>query len=213
MPTPCPCGSGKTLADCCGPFLDGTSAPATAEALMRSRYTAFTQSAVDYLRTTWHSSAQPPALDHAHAEPTMAAHNVVTARPHHLFHARAGMREARAFQHRLADLKALPLERDQVDAGHQQVATQGCRRHLLGTDKRGDHRQMFGLQQGDAAVAGAPAVVIAFESCARQCLRDMDADQRSADRIGSQADSDARARHADHPDPARATACSDQAGL
>ncbi|MBK5938172.1 hypothetical protein CCR96_02550 [Halochromatium roseum] len=40
---PCPCGSGHTLADCCEPFLAGTTMPATAEALMRSRYTAFTQ--------------------------------------------------------------------------------------------------------------------------------------------------------------------------
>ena len=50
MPT-CACGSGRELDQCCGPFLAGTAAP-TAEALMRSRYTAFTTRDTDYLRTT-----------------------------------------------------------------------------------------------------------------------------------------------------------------
>jgi SEC-C motif-containing protein len=36
----CPCGSGLELAACCGPLLDGAPAP-TAEALMRSRYSAY----------------------------------------------------------------------------------------------------------------------------------------------------------------------------
>ncbi|MBK1629975.1 hypothetical protein CKO31_04300 [Thiohalocapsa halophila] len=36
---PCPCGSERCYADCCGPILAGGPAP-TAEALMRSRYTA-----------------------------------------------------------------------------------------------------------------------------------------------------------------------------
>jgi SEC-C motif-containing protein len=36
----CPCGSGKSHADCCGPILAGAPAP-TAESLMRSRYAAY----------------------------------------------------------------------------------------------------------------------------------------------------------------------------
>jgi SEC-C motif-containing protein len=36
----CPCGSGKTFAECCGPVLAGAPA-ATPEALMRSRYSAY----------------------------------------------------------------------------------------------------------------------------------------------------------------------------
>jgi uncharacterized protein YchJ len=36
----CPCGQGLPYAQCCGPAHDGAP-PATAEALMRSRYTAF----------------------------------------------------------------------------------------------------------------------------------------------------------------------------
>ncbi|QDF96729.1 hypothetical protein CJ010_09410 [Azoarcus sp. DD4] len=62
-PTDCPCGSGRTLATCCGPALHGSTPPATAEALMRSRYTAFTLSLGDYLLATWHASTRPATLD------------------------------------------------------------------------------------------------------------------------------------------------------
>jgi SEC-C motif domain protein len=44
----CPCGSGLALAECCGPLLAGTEAR-TAEALMRSRYTAYALGDVDYI--------------------------------------------------------------------------------------------------------------------------------------------------------------------
>lgn len=50
-PSECPCRSGKTLADCCGPYLAGLPAP-TAEALMRSRYSAYAVGNIDYLRET-----------------------------------------------------------------------------------------------------------------------------------------------------------------
>lgn len=49
---PCPCASGKSLADCCGPYLSGASLPPTAEALMRSRYSAFATGAIDYLEAS-----------------------------------------------------------------------------------------------------------------------------------------------------------------
>ncbi|HUT76233.1 MAG TPA: SEC-C metal-binding domain-containing protein, partial [Polyangia bacterium] len=39
--TPCPCGSSRDFADCCGPLLGGEGPAETAEALLRSRYTAF----------------------------------------------------------------------------------------------------------------------------------------------------------------------------
>ena len=49
----CPCGSGKTYADCCGAYIDGRARPPTAEALMRSRYSAYVMKEIDYLvRTT-----------------------------------------------------------------------------------------------------------------------------------------------------------------
>ena len=63
MPTPstCPCG-GPSLATCCGPYLNGEAVPPTAEALMRSRYTAYTKRNEAYLRVTWHPSTLPDGL-------------------------------------------------------------------------------------------------------------------------------------------------------
>ncbi len=62
---PCPCGSGRTLADCCGRWHAGAQhlqAP-TAEALMRSRYSAFVLDRRDYLLATWHPSTRPAELE------------------------------------------------------------------------------------------------------------------------------------------------------
>lgn len=47
----CPCGSMKTISECCGPIIEGAPAP-TAEALMRSRYTAFVQKKLDHIERT-----------------------------------------------------------------------------------------------------------------------------------------------------------------
>lgn len=58
----CPCGSGLDYPLCCGPLHDGVPA-ATAEALMRSRYSAFVKRDAGYLLATWHPSRRPPALD------------------------------------------------------------------------------------------------------------------------------------------------------
>jgi len=53
--TVCPCRAGdaetRAYAECCQPYLEGKPAP-TAEALMRSRYTAYAKSAIDYLHDT-----------------------------------------------------------------------------------------------------------------------------------------------------------------
>lgn len=57
----CPCLSGLPIDECCGRFLSGASAP-TAEALMRSRYTAFATGDADYLLATWHPSTRPSSL-------------------------------------------------------------------------------------------------------------------------------------------------------
>jgi SEC-C motif-containing protein len=48
----CPCGSGRTLAECCGPILSGESPARTAEALMRSRYTAYATGNIDHILAT-----------------------------------------------------------------------------------------------------------------------------------------------------------------
>lgn len=50
----CPCGSGKTYPKCCKPYIDGTQVVPTAEALMRSRYTAYEKCKVDYIVDTHH---------------------------------------------------------------------------------------------------------------------------------------------------------------
>lgn len=58
----CPCGVSASYAACCGQSLDAGQRPATAEALMRSRYVAYVQGRADYLLQTWHSSTRPATL-------------------------------------------------------------------------------------------------------------------------------------------------------
>jgi SEC-C motif-containing protein len=53
MPS-CPCSSGKEIEHCCGPYLEGDVNAPTAEALMRSRYTAFATGNVEYIFNTIH---------------------------------------------------------------------------------------------------------------------------------------------------------------
>ena len=64
--TPCPCDSGNTYAECCGPWHkgmeEGLHAP-SAEALMRSRYSAYALGLPDYLLATWHPSTGPGELE------------------------------------------------------------------------------------------------------------------------------------------------------
>ena len=59
QPAACPCGGGA-FAECCAPFLAGAQVPPTAEALMRSRYSAYTLRDEAYLRATWHPGTRPP---------------------------------------------------------------------------------------------------------------------------------------------------------
>ena len=56
----CPCG-GVDYARCCGRFIDGTETPASAEHLMRARYTATTQNDEAYIAKTWAPQTRPPA--------------------------------------------------------------------------------------------------------------------------------------------------------
>ncbi|MCC8998989.1 MAG: YchJ family protein [Candidatus Contendobacter sp.] len=64
----CPCGSAKPYSACCGPFLDHAQQPDTAEALMRSRYSAYVLVREEYLLRTWHPSTRPQALNFDNAE-------------------------------------------------------------------------------------------------------------------------------------------------
>lgn len=50
----CPCGSDLPFEMCCKPLLGGERNAQTAEALMRSRYTAYTRAQVDYILATTH---------------------------------------------------------------------------------------------------------------------------------------------------------------
>ena len=58
----CPCGGPKPYEACCAPYHAGEVAP-TAEALMRSRYSAYAMSLEPYLQATWHASTRPSTLD------------------------------------------------------------------------------------------------------------------------------------------------------
>ncbi|WP_236789406.1 YchJ family protein [Amycolatopsis sp. GM8] len=59
----CPCGTGETYGDCCGPLHRGERAAATAEQLMRSRFSAFAVGDTEYLLATWHRSTRPAGVD------------------------------------------------------------------------------------------------------------------------------------------------------
>ncbi|RUO62190.1 YchJ family protein [Pseudidiomarina insulisalsae] len=66
-PKKCPCGNGL-YRKCCGRFHpqfagEAAAAPASAEQLMRSRYSAFALGLSDYLLATWHVSTRPESLD------------------------------------------------------------------------------------------------------------------------------------------------------
>ncbi|NBQ89858.1 MAG: hypothetical protein EBS47_03015 [Betaproteobacteria bacterium] len=61
----CPCGSGLLLQACCARWHEGEQrlqAP-DAQALMRSRYSAYALGRTDYLLATWHPSTRPAHLE------------------------------------------------------------------------------------------------------------------------------------------------------
>jgi len=60
--SPCPCNSGISYSSCCKPLISGKKCAVTAEALMRSRYTAYVVKDVNYLLRTWHSSTRPATI-------------------------------------------------------------------------------------------------------------------------------------------------------
>jgi len=68
LASPCPCrtpADAMPYGDCCARYHAGPLqllAP-TAEALMRSRYSAFVMDHLDYLLATWHASTRPMRLD------------------------------------------------------------------------------------------------------------------------------------------------------
>lgn len=78
----CPCRKKSETthyADCCEPYHAGTRKPSTAEALMRSRYTAFVLENAAYLSATWHASTRPGTFAFTPGQDWLALH-VVAAR-------------------------------------------------------------------------------------------------------------------------------------
>lgn len=69
----CPCLSGELFGDCCGKVhadrAAGGPGAVTAEALMRSRYSAYSLGNVEYLLDSWHPSTRPTTLE---LDPDMA---------------------------------------------------------------------------------------------------------------------------------------------
>jgi len=59
----CLCGSGLTYAKCCGRYHSGEHHPPTAEALMRSRFTAYALRDADYLLVSWDAGKRPMVID------------------------------------------------------------------------------------------------------------------------------------------------------
>ena len=53
----CLCGSQKKYFSCCEPYISGKELPATPEALMRSRYTAYSLVNIDYIQKTMSGKA------------------------------------------------------------------------------------------------------------------------------------------------------------
>jgi len=55
----CPCGNNKTYQECCGPIINRTKQVETAEELMRSRYTAYTEANINHIMRSHHSKTRP----------------------------------------------------------------------------------------------------------------------------------------------------------
>lgn len=59
----CPCGLPAPYEGCCGRFHSSAATALTAEALMRSRYSAFAKGDTGYLLRTWHPRTRPGRLE------------------------------------------------------------------------------------------------------------------------------------------------------
>lgn len=64
---PCVCGNPAPLDACCGRFHSGNELAATAEQLMRARYSAYVLNLNSYLLASWHNSTRPASPDFSDA--------------------------------------------------------------------------------------------------------------------------------------------------
>ena len=60
---PCPCGTGRVHDSCCAPLLAGVRPAATAEELMRSRFTAHVAHDWRYLHATYRPTSRKPYVE------------------------------------------------------------------------------------------------------------------------------------------------------
>ena len=100
VPEPCPCG-GALYAQCCGPLHQGVPAP-TAEALMRSRYSAYVRGDVDYLIASWHPSTRPDRATLQQPGPTWLGLDVRRHTPIDAQHAGPCAERMKALGYRIA---------------------------------------------------------------------------------------------------------------
>src|SRR3954451_8522160 len=61
--TVCPCGSGERDDVCCGRLHRGEAEAATAEELMRSRYSGYAVGDLDHVFRTWHPRTRPVTIE------------------------------------------------------------------------------------------------------------------------------------------------------
>jgi len=60
----CHCGSGRQYAECCEPYITGKAKAPTAEALMRSRYSAYVEHEIDHIINTCVNKGGKDDIDH-----------------------------------------------------------------------------------------------------------------------------------------------------
>ena len=60
LSSPCPCKSNKPYSHCCSPYHKGKIHAPTAEALMRSRYSAYVTDNAQYIYRSWDENTRPP---------------------------------------------------------------------------------------------------------------------------------------------------------
>lgn len=59
----CPCGSGKSYAECCEPIIKGVEKAKTAEALMRARYTSYVKHEIDFIVKSCYQAGEQSDID------------------------------------------------------------------------------------------------------------------------------------------------------
>lgn len=63
LPDACPCDPSRRYRACCGRLHAGEAAADSAQALMRSRYSAYVLGDLEYLRASWHPDTCPAELE------------------------------------------------------------------------------------------------------------------------------------------------------